>query len=305
MSWLRRDSRAPKQKKVQPLPEGAVVEALLSLFQREDYRPPMPPAIALKIHELARKENFQMEEVVELLESDPMLAADVLKRSRSPVYGANRPKDLLQAVNRLGMTRLTQLVWEVSMTGRVFRAPEFAEEMERVRDHSVAVAHATRLVTTQTNLPEDEAFIIGLTHDMGLVATLVALSEARPRLAVDLKLIPHQDALREIHDEAGGIIARLWRLPSNVEMSITHFHNRSLDLEGLPLLAAARIGEWLVEEQGVGAGLIDNASSIDLDEAMGVLRLNESHLFVIRELVAETLQELELTSDAPAVERVG
>ena len=305
MGWLRREPRTPTADEPPVLDEGIVVDALLGLFQHDDYRPPMPPAIALQVHELARRDNFHMEEVVQLLERDPMLAADVLKRARSPIYGGQKPVDLLQAVNRLGSVRLTQLVWEVSMTGRVFRAPEYAEEMEAVRNHSVGVAHATRLVTTQTHLPEDEAFVVGLTHDMGLVAALIALSESRQELFIDLTRIDHQDALRAIHDEAGGIVARLWHLPSAVEMAITHFHDRSFDISDQPLLAAARIGEWLTEEQGVGAGLIDNPASIDLDQAMTVLKLDESHLFVIRDLISEAFAELDLATDGPAIEKVG
>jgi HD-like signal output (HDOD) protein len=59
---------------------------LLRLFASPSYRPPLLPAVALEIMQLSRRPSATFEEVVAILEHDPILAAKVLSIAQSVFY---------------------------------------------------------------------------------------------------------------------------------------------------------------------------------------------------------------------------
>ena len=111
-----------------------------------DYQPPSLPQVAMKLMALARQPQIEFHAVAGVLEQDPMLAAKVLARAQSALYMATSPvRTLRDAVVRLGLRTVRDLVLEVSLNLRVFNAPLYSGIMERVRRHSVATAYAARL----------------------------------------------------------------------------------------------------------------------------------------------------------------
>ncbi|HTY20306.1 MAG TPA: HDOD domain-containing protein, partial [Geobacteraceae bacterium] len=56
-------------------------------------RLPSPPAIAIKILDMVRRDDFSFKELAQIIESDPALVAKILRVANSPYYNFNRRVD--------------------------------------------------------------------------------------------------------------------------------------------------------------------------------------------------------------------
>jgi putative nucleotidyltransferase with HDIG domain len=247
--------------------DGAMLQQkLLSIFRAPSYKPPVLPNIAIELSELARRKNVAFDEVARLVEKDPLIAASVLKLAQSPLYGGRLSvQSLRNALNRLGISKLRDMVWQVAMDMRMFRVEGYMPILERLQSHSTLTAYAARIVAQQTDFPAEQAFLSGLLHDMGWSGTLIALSEgakSRPMSA------PLMAAINSMHAEAGAAMAKLWGLSDEIVEAIKNHHKLSLDQRPASLLVPILcVAEHLADEFGFG---IEPAASADplLDSAI-------------------------------------
>lgn len=247
--------------------DGAMLQQkLLSIFRAPSYKPPVLPNVAFELTELARRKNVAFDEVARLVEKDPLIAASVLKLAQSPLYGGRlQVQSLRNALNRLGISKLRDLVWQVAMDMRMFRVDGYMPILERLQSHATATAYAARIVAQQTEVPAEQAFLSGLLHDMGWSGTLIALSEgtkARPMSA------PLLAAINSMHAEAGAAMAKLWGLSDEIVQAIKTHHSASLEQRPSSLLIPVLcVAEHLAEEFGFG---IEPSASADpmLDSAI-------------------------------------
>src|SRR5215831_7820282 len=93
-----------RAKSARPASEQALIDELNKTFASPDYQPPLLPAAALEMLALARDPNVSFGEIVSLLESEPLIAARVLRIAQSPFYsGGARVQTIDDAVMRLGI----------------------------------------------------------------------------------------------------------------------------------------------------------------------------------------------------------
>jgi HD-like signal output (HDOD) protein len=230
---------------------GALLRANVDrLFGSSMYRPPILPVVALRILEQSRKPNVSYSEIVDLVESDPLFAASVLKIASSPVYASKAAiRSIEQALLRLGLTRLVDVCLEVALTGRLFRAPGFETAMEKLRKHSVAVAHIARLVADRAGAAGDDTFTLGLLHEVGIVAGMIALST--PALWPDG--VNKSGSLAVIGLERRELTERLvraWMLPDTVGRGLIELARMSRPND--PILAAVVLADRIAETIGYG-----------------------------------------------------
>jgi HD-like signal output (HDOD) protein len=120
--------------------------SLLRLFASPAYE----PAVALEIVRLSQRADISFDHVGSVLERDPVLAAKVLSLALSAPFASRSPiLSLKQAMVRLGLRELRDLVLEAALHLRVFRAPGYDALMARLSLHSTTTAYLTRA------LPED------------------------------------------------------------------------------------------------------------------------------------------------------
>src|SRR5215468_5619068 len=91
-----------------------IQKRLLEHFLSPNYKPPVLPKVAIELTELTRKPNASYEDVVLVLQRDPLVVANVMRVAQSPLYaGRVRLHSLRDAVQRLGTTALRDIVWQV------------------------------------------------------------------------------------------------------------------------------------------------------------------------------------------------
>src|ERR1700742_34601 len=153
-------------------------DKLLAIFRAPNYKPPTLPNIALELTDLTRRSNVSYDDVIRVVEKDPLILASVLKLAQSPLYGGRLPvQSLKDALNRLGINTLRHMIWQVVVGMRLFRVRGYTATMERLQVHSTFVAYAARIVAARAGIAAEHAFLCGLLHDVGWSGTLVALSE--------------------------------------------------------------------------------------------------------------------------------
>ena len=264
------------------------------------FRAPTLPGVALEVMQLAARPNVQFEELVRVLQRDPVLAARVLSIAQSAFYAARSPIiSLHQAAIRLGLQTLRDLVLEAALNLEIFRVPGYDDLMARLYSHSTAVAHVARAVCRRTLVNAEYAFLCGLLHDVGFAAALLAVVE-RPewrRLPMET-LSPVLDA---VHVDASGLLARTWRLPPALQQLVAHHHDVVVNGRAEQANAALVVAEQLCWE--AGAGMLDPPDDADpyatatpepplegldvnwtgvLDEARKALKLGDEALLAAR-----------------------
>jgi HD-like signal output (HDOD) protein len=274
-------------------------------FTSPGYQPPLLPAVALEVHNLAQQQDVDAEKVVASMRKDPMLAGRVLKIAQSAAFApTTQITSLRDAVVRLGLRNLSEIAWEVSLGMRVFRSTTYAEPMELVRRHSTACAHLSKLVSSFTPIASEYAFMCGLLHDVGLAAALILLGEDK-RTAAGVDPVMMAMALQQCHQEASAVVARLWKLPMDVQLVLGHHHDVVIGGHPHPLAAVVALAEELTRDFGMGVVIngqrCDETSDHALMHARNAVGFDKRRMDKVREEARRLLTTLERGAVSSAI----
>ena len=128
-----------------------LAERIGNLFASPDYVPPMLPTVAVELLDLNRYVDIDLKRIASHVSMDPILAGRVMSLVQSPIYSGRADiRNLNQAVTRIGLNALRDLVLQAALNLRLFSTPGYSTTMERVRRHSVATAHIARIIARHT-----------------------------------------------------------------------------------------------------------------------------------------------------------
>lgn len=274
-----------------------VSDGLRRVFGSPAYKPPMLPSVALEIHELSCSSDVNTEKLIALLERDPMLAGQVLKVANSPLFrGRDAETSLRNAVLRLGMKNLGEVVFELALHMRVFRSAEYSSHMEDLRRHSTACANVCRLLATKAGQDPENAFLCGLLHDIGIAAILIVLGERRAS-EPPLEGRVLDEVVRQTHEDVSGMLVRLWKLPGDVIEVVSHHHTREA-VESAPLLSSVVVAADVLSTKfgfsvDFGAGPCDGTDPDTFALACEKLKLDAAAMVTVEREAGEILARVE------------
>ena len=189
--------------------------------------PPMP-TVAVKCLEIIQKTDFNMAKIADLIETDPILAARLMRTVNSAGMATKAPATNLQsAVTRLGQKNLRTVLLEASV-GSVFesRDKRIGEAAKAVWQHSVAVALLARDIGILLGIgdPED-AYLTGLLHDVGKPVLAILLLEAEKQVTIRttkpwIGSEEWMKCLQRSHRPVGVALSKRWQLPTSVVNAI-------------------------------------------------------------------------------------
>ena len=140
-----------------------LTERIGDLFASPDFQPPLLPEIAVELLDVHRYPDLDLRRVARMIERDPMLAGRVMQMVQSPFFAGRVPVyDLNQAIFRLGLDTIRDLVLEAALNIRVFTTPGYQQAMQRIRLHSVATAHIGRIIAKEPGQDHPRIFLLGL-----------------------------------------------------------------------------------------------------------------------------------------------
>ncbi|MEM6786549.1 MAG: HDOD domain-containing protein [Myxococcota bacterium] len=231
-------------------PSEALASRLRASFRDPGYRPPQLPEVGVELLQMSRDPDVDLNRVLKLLERDALLAASILRVARSPVFaGSAEVVTLHQALMRLGLSRITEVVLQTTMNMEVFRAPGYEPTMKALAHHAAVTAHLTRYICSASDIPKDYAFLCGLLLNVGISASLSLIAHRRRHPPPVSDIWP---TVEELSPEAGFIVVRSWKLPASVGEVIRL--QRQIIVEGNVhrVAAAASLADGFATEAGFG-----------------------------------------------------
>jgi putative nucleotidyltransferase with HDIG domain len=244
-----------------------LLEQLKRLFRSTSWTPPVPPSVAMKVIALSNDKDANAAKIAALFQQDPMLSARVLRVAKSPLFGSSKLTSIHDAIVRIGLRQMQAVVLEAALELRVFHSEAFGPWMELIRKHSVATAHAARLVAKEFGVDPESAFVAGLLHDVGSAAALGAIGD-RPGLFPNVDTGALAAAMDDLHGEVGGIVAEAWKMPAEIHQLVSHHHHVHQATSPNRLLAVLVVSETLATLNGFGVmaeGNVNLDPSLDDD----------------------------------------
>jgi len=193
----------------------------------EEMELPILPEASARIMALCEDEKTDARAIEAVLERDPSLASHVLRIANSSAYAPKEPiVSLQQAVSRLGLATMRNIVVAVSLQGRVFKVPGHQSRVRSIWIHCAVAAAFAREVARKLRKNVEGAFLCGLLHDVGrpivLQATLDALAH-RTKEPLPTALL--DTAMNEFHEEIAERMVQAWKLADWTVAVVAHHHD--------------------------------------------------------------------------------
>ncbi len=236
-----------------PPAEIRVVEELLvSHFDGHDLAMPPFPQVAERVLKQLRDRKCNMTQVANLIAEDQVTTASVLRMANSPLYrGLDKITSLQQSVTRLGANAVRTLMMHHSLKAAVFGKKSSNESLiDLVWGGSLASATVMRTLAKFTGIDAEDAFLIGLMHDIGNVIVLRTVTEEERRFRMTIDVRSFEYLCHVSHQEFGELVADAWKLPERVKALICDHHtypaiDDPLRTERLMLIVTDMINQML------------------------------------------------------------
>ena len=222
-----------------------------------------------------------------------------MRVSNSTFYRRKLPTTTIQrAVVQLGRTMVRDLVVSLSSQSMYRKADALSE---RLWEHAVATGLACGLIAEQCRKAEkDEAFIVGLLHDVGKTVLMVndeaKFREVVARMAkegID-SWVAEEEAFGCHHAAVGGVMLMQWELPMHqVNAILWHHHLDDLDAvpeSGRELSCVVHLADMITNHLGVNSTGLEKELVLDTP-AQKLLALSDGQIEMLVEKTRERYEE--------------
>jgi putative nucleotidyltransferase with HDIG domain len=192
--------------------------------------------VAIRLLSMLAKEDVDVADVTNVLNTDPGFSAEILTLANSSLYARhNRIGTVQKAIVCLGLERTRAFAATVALYGMVCGV----KSQTAVQDswqHSRATAIVAEWLAPFYRVHPEQAYTAALMHDIGRLGMLAAYPEY-PLLLAGAAGSPQDLLERERisfsvnHCEAGQLLTRVWGLPEEFWAAAAHHH---LEVTGTP-----------------------------------------------------------------------
>ena len=262
--------------------------------------PPMPET-ATQILNLRAIPDVKVEKIVEVIEKDPVLVAQIVSYANSAFFGqAGEVKSLKDAIFRvLGVDAVMNMALALSV-GSTFKIPQTGPVGARAIWKS-SIYTASLMQRLSMLMPWGErpnpgtAYLVGLLYDVGLLVLGHLFTDEYIELNSYLENNPEvniykaeTDVLGITHIEVGKIVMRMWNMPEELIVVATHFYDVSYSAEHEKYIQLLHVVKTLLSPHKL---TYDDGSDELSMEILGKLQLDEEDVIVAAD---EVLQEGEI-----------
>lgn len=194
--------------------------------------PKIPKAVISLQALLNQPEAPNFAEISEIISQDIELAGEIIQAANLPAIQGHHPREIStipNAIEILGLRRLKNLVKAIAL--KISLAGIHAKSILK---HSLSVAElCTQLAKNNKIISPDEAYLIGLFHNLGAVMLAKFDSEyeaifkkslTAPALALNAEYNHYQTS----HPVIGLLVAEKWQLTNRVKKIILMHHQSNL-----------------------------------------------------------------------------
>ena len=242
---------------------------------------PSIPKVYSQLMTALAKEDTSVDDVASILKQDMAICAKTLQVVNSAFFRLPRTLGKIEeAVRYLGLTTVQHIVLGVEVfqykQGKQAVATGFS--IDALQQHSLLVADLASCLCEDKQVKED-AFVVGLLHDIGKLLVAVELPEQMSRVlqtmtSCDCSMdTAEEQTLGVTHAEVGGYLLGLWGLPYPLIEAVANHHRPGrVESSEFGVLAAVHIADVLAHELGTQRSSSGSLPAMDTSflEAIGV-----------------------------------
>lgn len=260
--------------------------------------PPMPQTVH-KAREVIANPSSSFKELGKVLETDPAIAARVLKMSNSAYYGLMGQVSTIQHASVvLGHKTLGELLTIAGTSNLLGDTLEgYGLEAGDMWRHSLGVAFASKNIANRKNPGlANDAFAAGLIHDAGkliLDEHILDRKEMFEEFMVDGKqsfLVAEKEILGFDHSEIASEVCKNWNVPETLTTAIRYHHHPSLTEENT-LAYIVHMADASAMMTGLGLGMDGMLYQMD-ENAAEFLGLKADDVSQIMVEVVESVESI-------------
>lgn len=193
---------------------------------------PTIPVVATKVLQLLNDPDVSVDDIADLMLTDQVMTARVMKLLNSPVYKPTQEiSSLKRALVYLGLRHIRELVLTTSVI-HAFGGESGALEQNAFWEHSFGVGMVSKIIAQKVGFQDlEKAYISGILHDLGEVylsnflhdpfMEVLEYVKANPVKLVDAE----EQLLGTTHCEIGFCMARKWNFPDPYCDVIAYHHD--------------------------------------------------------------------------------
>jgi len=234
---------------------------------------PSLPDIAVRVGNALKDEKSDAQQIANIAQTDPAIAAKLVKAANSAMYGgSNKVDSCSAAVIRLG-TDLTHKLVTTFAIKELFQSSSalLNRRMKKLWDHSTKVAAIAHVLAKKLGKFDPEhALLAGLVHDIGTLAILnyaVDFPEAQDNRQV------LDSTIKTLRGQVGSMILKNWSFPEGLPEVAADAENWTRNVTGEPdysdLIIIAQLHSF------IGTDEMNNAPAIDTVPAFKRLKLSQ------------------------------
>ncbi|RLA89979.1 MAG: HDOD domain-containing protein [Deltaproteobacteria bacterium] len=225
--------------------------------------PPFPE-VTQKVITTLDDPEVGIQELVEIVQYDPNLTANILKMSNSAYFGFPREvHSLNQALLYLGTQNLFKIIIASGATRLYGRCCNgYILDQGELWRHSVSTAVMASVISRWLGVPDGALlFTAALLHDIGKLVLDYYVHDAFTEIMALVKEgnYAFQEAERAVigidHAAVGGEIARQWNFPDKIRLAIAYHHLESPEALKNDLALLVYLADLLVIILGANLGV--------------------------------------------------
>jgi len=236
---------------------------------------PSPPRLYRQLTDAVDSDMADLTEISGIVEQDPAVVAQIMRQVNSAFFGFNREiSDLKEAISILGVRNLRSLVLSSQLSQQFQEGRDWSEfSFEQIGKRSLLVARLAQAICRRAGAnkaTQDQAFLAGLLHDLGILIMAshdpdqykkllnYAVKKQKPIYLVE------KAAFGFFHGEVAGALLALWNLPPQVVEAVMLHHVPHLAKgHEFSALTAVHVADAMLPSVNV-EGECDLASSLSL-----------------------------------------
>jgi putative nucleotidyltransferase with HDIG domain len=255
--------------------------------------PTMPNVAALVVDKLSEV-GSSPREIQQLISKDQALAARVLRVANSPFYGYSKTINrLTDAIAIMGYNSIRSLVL-TSVFNDFFKSFGLTEKL--LWEHSLTCASISQRIAKSSKFPKiEEAFLVGLMHDIGKVILNLRLPQKMSQIVQEVYNAQQstfseleQESFGFTHSEVGQAIAGKWNFAKEIEEAIGNHHHPEMAKVQPSLSYIVHLANAFCHKLEIGP-VKDPSLNLMALESTRVLKLSQS---AIDQLLDDTSQML-------------
>lgn len=248
----------------------------------ESLKLPVLPVLAMRIRAIKADPNGTINDVVELVQQDQIMASKILELANSALYGGLvQITDLKMAMMRMGLGATETLVSALE-NKRLYESKneDVKNLMEALWRHALGCAVTAQKIAEALGLKNvEEIFSAGLLHDFGYVLVIEALRQGKG-FNIDFGSLTVEEFFEiafEDHCKLGAWYLREKGLPEKLVTIVEHHEEIPPEESGNQALHVVCLANLLCKKVGLGPRK-DPDIRLDLTESAQHLQLSDVQL---------------------------